>query len=134
MISPRGWWFLVISVLVLVIGAFAMPYFSVVPALLGVTLLAWFAFEWGLYQTRSNGAVSRLKVTRRVLQGGREVPMVWAGLSFEVHVVVENQGVVGVPFAVLEDRPAVATERLEGENQLFTELRAGESVEITYTL
>ena len=48
------------------------------PAILAVTLLAWFAFEWVLFHTRSNAAVSRLRVTRHVLQGGREVPMLWA--------------------------------------------------------
>src|SRR5262245_25974426 len=102
MLTGRGGWFLAIVVLVLVIGAFVIPYYSVVPALLGVTRLAWFAFEWALFHTRSNGAISRLRVTRHVLQGGREVPMLWAGIPYEVRVTVENPGFVGLPFAVVE--------------------------------
>src|SRR5918911_731525 len=97
MLSARGGWFLTVVALVLVIGAFIIPYFSVVPALVGVTLLLWFAFEWALFQTRSNAAVSRLRVTRHVLQGGREVPMLWAGLGFEVRVTVENGGAPAPP-------------------------------------
>lgn len=134
MITPRGWWFLVVVVFVLLIGAFAIPYYSVVPALLGITLLTWFVFEWVVFQVRTNTAVSRLSASRQVLQGGREVPMVWAGLAFEVHVVVENNGLVVVPFAVLEDRAAVATERVAGISRLFAVLRPGEPVEINYTL
>jgi uncharacterized protein (DUF58 family) len=134
MLTPRGGWFLTVVVLVLVIGAFLVPYYSVVPALLGVTLLSWFAFEWALFHTRSNGAVSRLSVARHVFQGGREVPMIWTGIAFEVRVTVENPGAVGVPFAVVEDRAAVATEHVSGARAVFAELRPGEPVEIVYTL
>src|SRR5262245_19770155 len=119
MLSPRGTWFLIILLLMLLIGAFAVPYYSVVPALVALTLLVWFVVEWVLFQVRSNAAVSRLKVTRHVLQGGREVPMVWAGLGFEVRVTVENPSRIGIPFAVIEDRAAVATERTEGTSQRF---------------
>ena len=84
MLSSRAGWFLVVVVLMQVIGAFVIPYFSVVPALVGITLLAWFSYEWAMFQTRSNAAVSRLRVTRHVLQGGREVPMLWSGIAFEV--------------------------------------------------
>jgi uncharacterized protein (DUF58 family) len=134
MLTTRGGWFLAVVVLVLVVGAFAVPYYSVVPALAGVTLLAWFAFEWALFQTRSNGAVSRLRLTRRVIQGGREVPMIWSGLPFEVRVTIENPSIFGVPFAVLEDRGAVATEPVSGSRRLFARLSAGEQVQIVYSL
>lgn len=134
MLTARGGWFLVIVIPVLVIGAFAIPYYSVVPALAGITLLAWFAFEWILFHTRSNAAVSRLRLTRHVIQGGREVPMLWSGIPFEVRVRVENPGAIRVPFAVLEDRRPVASEHVSGSLQLFTELPGRQTVEIVYTL
>ena len=134
MLTARGGWFLVIVVPVFVIGAFAIPYYSVVPALVGVTLLAWFAFEWCAFQTRSYAAVSRLRVSRHVLQGGREVPMLWSGIAFEVRVSIENPSSIRVPFAVVEDRPAVASERISGSNRRFTELPARQAVEIVYSL
>jgi uncharacterized protein (DUF58 family) len=134
MLTGRGGWFLLIVFLTLIIGAFLIPYYSVVPALLGITLLVWFAIEWVLFQTRSLATISRLQVSRHILQGGREVPMVWAGLAFEVRLTVENPGNVGVPFAVLEDRTAVATERVDGSSRLFTDLRPGEAIRIVYKL
>ncbi|HSQ57567.1 MAG TPA: DUF58 domain-containing protein, partial [Gemmata sp.] len=134
MVSTRGVWFLVVDVLVLVVGAFFLPYYSVVPALLSITLLLWFFYEWIQFHFRSNAAVSRLRMTREILQGGRDVPMVWAGLPFEVRVSVENGGFAGIPFVVLEDRPAVATERVEGSNHRFVRVGSGETIEIVYTL
>jgi uncharacterized protein (DUF58 family) len=134
MLSSRGTWFLITVVFVLVVGAFVIPFYSVVPALLGLTLLGWFLYEWVMFNIRSNAAVSRLRVSRHILQGGREVPMVWAGLAFEVRVSVENPSSVRVPFIVLEDRGAVATERVEGKTVQFAHLDAGGSIEITYTL
>jgi uncharacterized protein (DUF58 family) len=134
MLTARSGWFLFAVFLTLIFGAFVIPYYSVVPALLGITLFVWFALEWMIFQTRSLAAVSRLRVSRRILQGGREVPMVWAGIEIEVRVKVENPGPVGVPFAIIEDRTAVATQLLEGSTRLFTELRPGESVDIVYKL
>lgn len=136
MLTGRSGWFLFIVFLTLIVGAFVIPYFSVVPALLGITLLVWFAVEWALFQTRSLATISQLRVSRHILQGGREVPMVWAGLAFEVRVTIHNPGKIGVPFAVIEDRGAVATDRVDGDGatRLFTELRPGESVRIVYKL
>ena len=65
MLTARGWWFLVVVILILVIGVMALPQYTVVPALLALTLLAWFAVEWAAFHTRANGAVTRLKVRRR---------------------------------------------------------------------
>src|SRR5580698_2271994 len=109
MLTGRSFWFLFVVVLTIIFGAFIIPTYSVVPALLGITFFIWFALQWVIFQTRSLAAVSRLKVSRRILQGGREVPMVWAGLTIEVRVTIENSGTITVPFAVLEDRTAVAT-------------------------
>src|SRR5262249_15631545 len=89
MLTARGWWFLVVVVLVTVGGVIGLATYTVVPALLGVSLLAWFTWEWTAFQTRSNAVVARLRISRRILQGGRDVPMVWSGLGFEVHVAVE---------------------------------------------
>jgi uncharacterized protein (DUF58 family) len=134
MLTARGWWFLVVAVLMTVVGVVALPTYTVVPALLGVTLLAWFAWEWAAFHARSNAAVARLRLSRRILQGGRDVPMVWSGLGFEVHVEVGHDGTLGVPFAVLEDRLPVAAEHTDGANELAAELAPGTPAEIVYSL
>ena len=134
MITSRGGWFLAVVLLTLAIGAFAIPHYSVVPALLGLTLLAWFVYEWTIFQARSYAVLPKMRVTRRVLQGGRDVPMVWAGLTFEVRVTLHNPSSVKIPFAVVEDRPAVATRRMSGDARLFTDIPPGGSIELVYEL
>lgn len=134
MLTARGWWFLVIVALQVTVGAFVLALYTVVPVILGLTLLGWFAFEWAVFQFRSNAAVARLKLTRRVMQGGRDVPMVWSGLTFEVSVSVGHDGPARVPFASVEDHLPVAAEYLAGETERAVELRPGEPVNIVYTM
>lgn len=134
MVTSRGWWFLVVVAFILVLGVVVLPQYTVVPAVLALTLLAWFAFEWILFQVRVNAAVSRLKVTRRVIQGDREVPMIWAGLPFEVRVRVSSESRVRVPFIGLDDRLPQAAELVDGDTREFADLSADEPARIAYTL
>src|SRR5438067_822071 len=80
----RGRCFMMLVVLILAMGAFWLPGYTTVPAILAVTLLVWFVWEWLQFHFKSNAAVSRLRVRRWVLQGGRDTPMLWAGVPFEV--------------------------------------------------
>ena len=118
MLTARGWWFLVVVILVLVLGAFGLTLYTVTPVILALTLLAWFAVEWVLFHLRANSAAARLRCVRRIVQGGRDVPMVWAGLPFEVHVRIGHDGAARLPFAVCEDRVPTIADRLSGDSEL----------------
>jgi uncharacterized protein (DUF58 family) len=134
MLTSRGWWFLIVVMLVLVLGAFAVANYTTVPALLGVTLFGWFVYEWVQFQIKSNAAVSRLGVRRWVLQGGRSTPMLWAGVPFEVRVRVRHNGLVTVGYAVLEDRLPAGADVISGETDETTALASGEPVDVAYEL
>lgn len=134
MLTGRGYWLLVLVTFLLVLGVLALPAYTVVPAVLGFTLLAWFAWEWALFQTRICGSAGRLRVERRLVQGGREVPMVWAGLPFEVRLRVSHDGVARLPFVVLEDRLPQAADLSTGRNGTAFDIPPGSPVELTYTL
>ena len=134
MLTPRGWWFLIVVVFVLVIGAFVVPNYTTVPAILATTLFVWFVYEWVQFNTRSNAAVSNLRVRRWVLQGGRSTPMIWAGVPFEVRVRVRHDGLVTVGYAVIEDRLPAGADILDGETDATTSIRSGDPVDVTYTL
>ena len=97
MLTARGWWFLTLATLILILGATVLPQYTVVPAILALTLIAWFLYEWALFNVRANTAAAKLKVTRRVIQGDREVPMVWAGLAFEVRLRIEHESRFRLP-------------------------------------
>lgn len=134
MLTGRGWWFLTLATLILFAGVTFVAEFTIVPALVALTLVAWFSFEWILFQVRLNAVSSTLKLTRRILQGGREVPMVWAGLPFEVRVRIETEAKARLPFALLEDRLPQVGELLDGYNDEYSNLAADDPARIRYTL
>jgi uncharacterized protein (DUF58 family) len=134
MLTPRGWWFLIIVMFVLALGAFVVPYYTTVPAILALTLFVWFVYEWIQFNVRSNAAVSRLRVRRWVLQGGRSTPMLWANVPFEVRVRVRHDGLVTIDYAVIEDRLPAGADILEGETDETTAIGPGEPVDVQYTL
>ncbi len=134
MLTPRGWWFLIVVTFVLVLGAFVVPNYTTVPAVLATTLFAWFVSEWVLFHTRSNAAVSRLKLRRLVLQGGRTTPMLWAGVPFEVRARLRHNGFVAVEYALIEDRLPAGADVLAGTADTTATVRSGEPVDVTYTL
>ena len=134
MLTPRGWWFLIVVVFVLVIGAFVVPNYTSLPAILATTLFLWFVYEWVQFNTQSNAAVSRLKVRRWVLQGGRSTPMIWSGVPFEVRVRIRHNGLITVRYAVVEDRLPAGADILDGETNETTSIHSGEPMDVTYTL
>ena len=134
MLTSRGWWFLFVVMFVLALGAFLVPNYTTLPAILALTLFAWFAYEWFQFNMRSNAAVSNLKVRRWVLQGGRSTPMLWAGIPFEVRVRVRHNGLVTIGYAVVEDRLPAGADVLKGETDETTAIPSGEPVDVIYTL
>lgn len=134
MLTSRGWWFLIVVVFVLALGAFVLANYTAAPAILALTLFAWFTYEWINFQIKSNAAVSKLRVRRVVLQGGRSTPMLWAGVPFTVRVRVRHDGLVTVGYAVIEDRLPAAADILEGVTDETVSLASGEPVDVSYTL
>ena len=134
MLTARGWWFVLGVALLLVIGAFVIPNFTAVPAVLAVTLLAWFAWEWLAFNYKSNAAVSRLKLRRWVRQGGRDTPMLWANVPFEVRVRVQHSAFVTIDYAVVEDRLPAGADLIEGAAELHAAIGGREPAEVRYAL
>ncbi len=114
MLTARGWWFLVVVLLQVILGATLFAQWTVTPAVIGLALLGWFLWEWAAFVAGVRAAVPRLRVERHLSQGGREVPMVWPGLPFEVRVSVAHDGEYALPFAAVDDRLPVAAELVEG--------------------
>jgi uncharacterized protein (DUF58 family) len=134
MLTPRGWWFLIVVVFVLALGAFVVPTYTTLPAILSLTLFGWFAFEWVRFQIKSNAAVSRLKVTRVILQGGRSTPMLWAGVPFQVRVRVGHDGLVTIGYAVIDDRLPPGADIIKGDIDEAVSIESGEPATVRYTL
>jgi uncharacterized protein (DUF58 family) len=134
MLTGRGYWFLVLVAFLLVLGVVVLPAFTVAPAIVGLTLLAWFAWEWALFQTRVCACAPRLRAERRLVQGGREVPMVWAGIPFEVRLRVSHDGFARLPLVVLEDRLPQSADLDSGKNGGAFDIAADSPAEFDFQL
>ncbi|HEY2910087.1 MAG TPA: DUF58 domain-containing protein, partial [Gemmataceae bacterium] len=134
MLTSRGWWFLALNVAILLLGATVLPDYTVVPAIIALTLIAWFLYEWISFHIQVNAAASRLKFTRRIIQGDREVPMVWANLPFDVRLRIEHDSRIGLAFVAFEDRLPQVAQLLDGDNEKLTAVPPNEPVRIVYGL
>src|SRR5436305_1210364 len=94
MLTTRGWWFLVVSLLVLALGLFA-EMGPLVP--LGLALVLWVAGVGLLFYARARFAVPRLRVRRTVADDRGPVDTLWAGRPFDVRVELHLDGLLGLP-------------------------------------
>ncbi|HXD87852.1 MAG TPA: DUF58 domain-containing protein [Urbifossiella sp.] len=134
MLTSRGWWFLALNAVILLLGVTALPDYTVVPAIVALTLVAWFLYEWVAFHIQVNAAASRLKFTRRIIQGDREVPMVWAGLQFDVRLRIEHDSRIGLAFVAFEDRLPQVAQLLDGDNEKISAVPPNEPVRMVYGL
>lgn len=90
MITSRGRWVLMAAVILAVTGVTHFAASTV--ALLGITLLAWFIFEWIRFAFRARFALTALKIERTIWQGSRVVTSGWSNQSFRVGCFIHNGG------------------------------------------
>jgi uncharacterized protein (DUF58 family) len=82
-LTSRAWWFLFGALLMLFCGVVLrfLP-----PALIGLTLLLWFAWEWLLFALRAATVRRQLRVAREIWDKRGPVTTLWSGETFEVRV------------------------------------------------
>ena len=134
MLTSRGWWLFITAAVVATLGVAGVGYYSATVPVLGLTLLGWFLWEWGVFAAYSRGVAGRLTVCRELLQNGRVVPAAWAGVRVTVRVTVTPAAGVRVPFAVLRDRLPPGTVAADGRTDCGTPLRGRTPVVLEYAL
>jgi uncharacterized protein (DUF58 family) len=123
-------WFLLGVLLVLAVGLFK----PVLPlALVGLTLLAWFGFQWLAFLLRLP-ALRSLGVEREVWDEKAPVATLWAGQSFEVRVRVAASDRLSLPFAAVTDAQPYSVEHLSGPITAQGAISAREPLEFGYRI
>ena len=129
MLTSRAWWFLCISLLVLLFGLWiGSPGLTLVP----LALLFWFGGEWLLFAVRIPLAVRRLRVLREVYDERGPVATLWAGRPFEVGLRLESGARLPLPYVALDDRPPFAVEYLGGPIAVDGPVGGGDGLEVRY--
>jgi uncharacterized protein (DUF58 family) len=129
MITSRGWWLLVVVLLLLPLGLVVRQ-----PALpvLALALLLWFLGEWLLFTVRARLVAPHLVVEREVRDERGPVETFWAGRTFEVRVRLRLNHPLGLPHVAVADWVPFGLEHLDGATRADAALSEEQPLELTY--
>jgi len=133
-LTARGWWFLFFVSEVALIGVLAVAKYAPTVPILALTLLLWFVGEWIWFAVRTGAAQTRITVERRILQGDRELPTLWAGVDCTVRISIRLNGGLSLPFVSLADKLPVGQHIRSGHRRMITRLSPTEPVVIEYKI
>lgn len=135
MLTSRGFWFLLGVGAVAFWAVPALSYSAPATALLALSLLLWFLFEWGLFLARANAAAGRISVERHILQGGREQPNLWANLDGVVRVTIAlKPGAWRLPFVAVADKLPAGQLVMSGSRRAVGGISTAQPLTLEYTL
>jgi uncharacterized protein (DUF58 family) len=130
MITSRGWWFLLVSLAIMVAGSLSARWTL---AYLGLTLLLWFICEGFLFALRVRSLGSLATFKRELRDGRGPVESLWSARSFEVcvRVILPDRN---LPYLRLIDRLPFNLERLSGKREVEGRFAPEAPVEMRYTI
>ena len=118
MLTSRGWWFLVILLLLGGLGVRLSVQAGDAIAIFSLTLLAWFLWEWAHFAYRYYLVLPRLTIHRELSDERKAVPILWANGEFEVRVRIAIDGPGDLPYVVLADWIPTDGKRVEGSEEI----------------
>jgi uncharacterized protein (DUF58 family) len=131
MLTTRGWWFLAISTLVLLLGVLSL---NLTLAVLGLTLVLWFFGQALLFVFRTRLLGRHLLVERELRDERGRVDNLWAGRTFEVRVTVRLESVLTLPHVAIADWVPLGVEHADGERRGDGILTAETPLELAYRI
>jgi uncharacterized protein (DUF58 family) len=139
MLTARAWWLLFCSVALLLFGVLAVfpqPFTRHFPALalLGLTLLLWFGWEWLLFSVRAQTVVRRLQVRRELLDGRGPVTTLWAGRTFRVRVELSLPRGSSLPYLAVTDQVPFGVAFVEGDATADGAVTPGKPLTLEYVI
>lgn len=134
MLTARGWWLLVWPGVLLAAALPLLAYWAPTTAIIALTLLAWFLFEWVSFLVVARSAEGNITVERHIHQGDRELPNLWAGIDGVVRVRVRLKSRFGLKVLALADKLPTGLPLTGGSRRLVTSLDPDGTAEIEYTV
>ena len=134
MLTARGWSLLIVSVVLTLFGVGLAAGWSPAVPVLGLSLLVWIGFEWSLFQARLRTSAGRIRIERQLMQGGRPVPVIWAGVTATVRLKITLDSRMRLPFVWIEDRVPSGYLDLVGAVKQLVELKPGEPLVLDYEI
>jgi uncharacterized protein (DUF58 family) len=129
MLTPRGWMFLFLNVLLV---GFVVIIYNTTLAVIGLSLLVWMLASWLVFVVRVGLTRHGLTVWRQLRDERGAVDSLWTGWDYEVVVELRGARGVGVPYARMSDWLPFNVERVKGEVETEGELGEGKPLRLKY--
>lgn len=129
MLTARGWWLFLTLIGMLGVGAWGP---SPLLALVALSLLAWFGWEWLLFAWRVRLVVPGLQAMREVWDDRGPVTTLWAGRAFEVRVSLQTASPFGLGYLRMADAVPNGLAMVGGESTVEGALRPDRPLRLRY--
>ena len=100
MLTNRGRWLLASGISGAMLGVFRAQQLL---GLVGLSLLVWIFFEWILFRWRVEIQFRRIRCERLINRSKRDNGTLWTGRAADIHVRLQMNGNVRLPFVRFED-------------------------------
>jgi uncharacterized protein (DUF58 family) len=141
MLTARAWWLLFCSLVLLLFGilvVFPSPRMTTrhLPALalVSLTLVLWFGWEWLLFGVRMHLVVRRLKVRREVWDEHGPVTTLWAGRTFRVRLELSLPRGINLSYLAVTDHVSFGVELVEGDRTVDGSVAHGQPLSLEYRI
>ena len=104
MLTRRGLWLMIVIAFVSFVGIVATAWWSATLPVVGLTLLAWFSWEWLSFVYRIRRSAGNWLVERTIIQSDRHVSTLWVGTSTHMALSITLNADIDIPFVMVEDR------------------------------
>jgi uncharacterized protein (DUF58 family) len=131
MLTPRGhlFAFAVAGLLLL-----AVLTHQAVLAMLALSLLFWFGWEWLLFAVRARIVARQVELCREVCDDRGPVESLWAGQMFTVRVELRLKEWLGLSYVAAMDRVPFEATPVDGETRVDGALRPGRPLRMSYRI
>src|SRR5262245_61850431 len=126
MLTQRGWWFVVVLFLQVALGAALSNRVGDAIVVVGLSLLAWFLWEWAQFAYRFYYVVPRLTLRRELRDERKAIPILWADGEFDVEVAVRLDGRGDLPYAILTDWVPTDGKLVGGTDEIVVAITASQ--------
>jgi uncharacterized protein (DUF58 family) len=129
MLTARGYWFLIIFLVLPVLG---VGLNNTTLGVLGLTLLLWFLWEWLLFTLRVHGQVHRLRAVRQVRDERGPIESLWAGQTFEVKIQLQLPDALPLPYVKMTDWVPFGVDQVTGRADVDGPVAEERPLELAY--
>ncbi len=134
MLTPRGWWLLLVALFVAAMGVALSIQRGATIAVLGLTILAWMVFEWCAFLFSVRWTLPQIEIERELHDDRGPVVTLWAQRSFTVVVRLTCDSRLPTPLIMADDRFPFGVELVGGTTHGAGVLRRGQTLEVRYRL